>query len=273
MRVEVQPFLKWAGGKRWLSKALTPYLELGRGRYIEPFLGSGAVFFYHQPAKAVLSDANAELIDCYLAIKDNPEGVEGELAKLSARPPSDHYYAIRSEKPRATEAAAARLIYLNRTCWNGLYRVNLAGEFNVPKGTKDAIILPSDNFKAISKLLLQADVRSCDFADPINQASKGDVIFADPPYTVAHNNNGFVKYNKDIFSWSDLIRLAECLSSAAERGALVVATNADHSEVRNLYDGAFSTRAISRASVIAADSSNRRKTTELFITNLKVGHE
>ena len=260
------PFLKWAGGKRWLSEALASVVEPCRGTYFEPFLGSGAVYFHHLPARAILSDTNSELIECYEAIKFEPKAVQRELAKLAQKDPGDSYYDIRSSKPRSRAKRAARFLYLNRTCWNGLYRVNLKGEFNVPRGTKTQILLPSDNFTATSAALANAELLSADFEVMIDRAGAGDVIFADPPYTVAHNLNGFVKYNQQIFSWSDQIRLAEALGRAAMRGATVISTNADHPEVVALYEANFETRAVERASVIAAASENRRRTTELLIS-------
>jgi DNA adenine methylase len=266
-----QPFLKWAGGKRWLAERLAPAFAELLGTYLEPFLGSGAVFFRYTPKKAVLSDANAELIECYLRIKDDHAGVEGALRELAKKSPDDAYYDVRQSRPETPNERAARFLYLNRTCWNGLYRVNLRGEFNVPRGTKTDILLPTDDFSAVSAALQHAEIRSNDFSEIIESAKSGDLIFADPPYTVAHNTNGFIKYNQNIFSWSDQKRLAECLVQAAKRGAIVIATNADHPEVRDLYRDFEHCLSLSRASVIAASASNRRSTTELLVTNGNLG--
>ncbi|MDK2746683.1 MAG: Dam family site-specific DNA-(adenine-N6)-methyltransferase [Brevundimonas sp.] len=267
----IAPFLKWAGGKRWLSERLTPAFEALKGAYIEPFLGSGAVFFRHLPINAVLSDANPDLIECYLAVRDDPTGVSTELAALSKRPPDDSYYDVRASKPNSSAGRAARFLFLNRTCWNGLYRVNLKGEFNVPRGTKSQILLPSDNFVRVSEALQSATLNVADFEESIAAAVEGDLIFADPPYTVAHNLNGFIKYNQKIFSWEDQQRLARALTSASTRGVAVIATNADHPDVRTLYEGFEHLSSLDRASVIAAASQNRKRTTELFVSNAHAG--
>lgn len=266
-----QPFLKWAGGKRWLAERLAPAFASLEGTYREPFVGSGAVFFRYVPERAALSDANAELIECYLQIKSDPVGVELALAALAQKAPDKDYYEIRRSRPRTSNARVARFLYLNRTCWNGLYRVNLKGDFNVPRGTKNDIILPTDDFSAISNALTNADLKVADFAENIDAAVAGDLIFADPPYTVAHNTNGFVKYNQTIFSWADQKRLAERLIAAADRGVTVIATNADHPEVKELYEAFPYSLSLSRSSVIAASATNRRITTELFVTNSRLG--
>lgn len=261
------PFLKWAGGKRWLSASLAPIVAQCRGTYFEPFLGSGAVFFHHQPRQAVLSDANAELIECYVAIRDEPSAVQQALKRLAGKDPETSYYDVRKSRPRSVAGRAARFLYLNRTCWNGLYRVNLKGEFNVPRGTKTQILLPDEDFFVFSAVLQSCRISACDFEESIDAAKDGDLIFADPPYTVAHNLNGFVKYNQQIFSWCDQKRLAAALIRASRRGVMVISTNADHPEVLALYRNHFSTDSVARSSVIAAASSNRRRTTELLILN------
>ena len=264
---EVLPFLKWAGGKRWLSASLAPVIAKCQGTYFEPFLGSAAVFFFSRPKNAVLSDVNEELIECYKSIRDCPKGVQAELDKLAELDPSLSYYDIRSSRPVLPCEKAARFLYLNRTCWNGLYRVNLKGEFNVPRGSKTQIIMPKDDFEQISKILKGTKIQLADFEKIIEKAGSGDIVFADPPYTVAHNSNGFIKYNQKIFSWDDQQRLAQSLISAAFRGAKIISTNADHPEILKLYKQHFDASPICRASIIAASSSNRRQTTELLISN------
>jgi len=160
------------------------------------------------------------------------------------------------------------MIYLNRTCFNGIYRVNKNGEFNVPRGTKDAVLMETDNFKAIAEQLRGADLRVADFEELVDEAVEDDLVFADPPYTVRHNLNGFVKYNEVLFSWADQERLARALRRAASRGAKIVATNANHHSVRCLYSSwDFLTRSASRFSQISADGSSRRQFEELIITS------
>lgn len=263
----LKPFLKWAGGKRWLARDLSEHFDGFSGTYVEPFLGSGAIFFHFQPESSILSDMNSELITTYLAIRDSHELVRNELQNHANRHSETYYYEIRSEQPSRPHEIAARLIYLNRTCWNGLYRVNRKGQFNVPIGTKDTVIDPSESFSDIAKALSKASIRKNDFEETIDLAKEGDLIFADPPYTVAHNNNGFVKYNETIFSWDDQVRLAEALQRASKRGCRVISTNAAHDDLKALYQDNFHVNEIARHTVISGQNKGRKVTAELFVTN------
>jgi DNA adenine methylase Dam len=145
----LEPFLKWAGGKRWLVKRHLDSIPVSYNRYIEPFLGSAAMFFFLEPREAILADLNPELIAAYSAIKYNWKGVALLLASYQRWHCKAFYYDIRNSQPPSESARVARFIYLNRTCWNGLYRVNLRGEFNVPKGTKENVVLKADNFRRV----------------------------------------------------------------------------------------------------------------------------
>ena len=265
MSSAISPFLKWAGGKRWLP--LRPEFAVPpiKGRYIEPFLGGGAVFFHCRPRLALLSDLNSELINTYIAIRDDWRSVVERLAVHQELHSDEYYYDVRSSKPNSKIERASRFIYLNRTCWNGLYRENLNGMFNVPRGTKNRVILPEDNFEEVSSRLQTAEIKVSDFEESVAQAGQGDFIFLDPPYTTAHNNNGFIKYNEAIFTWEDQVRLKDCACRAAERGARVVITNADHESLRELYRDAGTIRSIDRASVISGANLGRGRTSELLI--------
>ena len=265
MSQNIQPFLKWAGGKRWLVSQHSSIFPLSFKRYIEPFLGSGAVFFSLQPQEAILADVNCELIACYTAIKNDWQLVEHELAKHHRAHSKDYYYKIRAYRPINLHKKAARFIYLNRTCWNGLYRVNLDGQFNVPIGTKNAVLTEADNFPVLSALLKNADISASDFEPIVDKAKRGDLLFVDPPYTVKHNLNGFIKYNERLFTWNDQIRLRDSLLRATGRGAHVVLTNANHESVRELYKSDFDLMIATRHSVIAADPSKRKKCEELIV--------
>lgn len=262
-----QPFLKWAGGKRWLTAGYSGLFPKNFGCYFEPFLGGGAAYFSLRPSSAFLSDINAELIDCYIAVREDWQIVQELLAEHHKKHSKEHYYEIRQNKPVNLVEKAARFIYLNRTCWNALYRVNRKGEFNVPIGTKTNVLLGSDDFEGVSKLLHGATITSEDFEEIIDQAKAGDLIFADPPYTVKHNFNGFVKYNEQMFRWEDQERLSRCLIRASKRGCLIVSTNAHHPSIIELYENDFSLTPVIRSSVIAADSSNRGRYEELVIKN------
>jgi len=261
----VKPFLKWAGGKRWFVAKHAELLPKQFNRYIEPFLGSGAVFFHLQPEWALLGDSNGELIATYIALKENWSLVYRHLEEHQIRHSREYYYSIRNSQPENPVSCAARFIYLNRTCWNGLYRVNQSGVFNVPKGTKSSVIFEDDSFDRISEALQGAELHSCDFEELIDMAKDGDLVFVDPPYTVRHNHNAFIKYNEKLFSWADQERLALALKRAKNRGASVVSTNANHQSVRDLYLDTFKTLVVSRNSLISSKVETRTKYEELII--------
>lgn len=258
----MKPFIKWAGGKRWLVSHPNFELPSFSGRYIEPFLGGGAVFFHLKPKSAILADVNPRLIEVYKAVRDDWEKVERELQRMQKLHCKEFYYQERARKRRAPYAKAAQFIYLNRTCWNGLYRENLKGEFNVPIGTKSKVIFEDEDFLEISNLLRNAEIMACDFEETISHAQKGDLVFIDPPYTTAHNLNGFVKYNQRIFQWEDQVRLRESVLGAAERGARVVLTNADHESIHDLYLGLGKYISMGRASLISGSGKHRGATSE-----------
>lgn len=264
---KVLPFLKWAGGKRWLADSYTHLFPETYGCYFEAFLGSGAVFFSLRPEIAVLADANKELIECYSAIRDQWQAVVAQLKIHHRHHSKQYYYEVRKSEPRLPSTRAARFIYLNRTCWNGLYRVNLKGDFNVPIGTKNNVLLDTDNFEELSNILRDIELVASDFETVIERANSGDLIFADPPYTVRHNFNGFVKYNEKIFHWDDQVRLRDCLKRASDRGCLILLTNANHPSILNLYRDDFDIITLERSSVIAAKSVHRGKYEELVIKN------
>lgn len=261
------PFLKWPGGKRWLIGQFSKYFSSQiKGRYIEPFLGSGAVFFHLTPQNALLSDTNDDLITAYQSIKMNWQDVRCILTKYHQLHDKAYYYEIRDSKPQDIIEKAARFIYLNRTCFNGIYRVNKNGKFNVPIGTKSKVILDSDNFEAWAKILKNTQLSCEDFEVAINKAQKEDFIFADPPYTIRHNHNGFIKYNEKLFSWDDQIRLRDALIRAKTRGAHILVTNANHECVKTLYQKGFEHFTLSRFSSISANRINRNTFEELIIT-------
>ena len=259
------PFLKWAGGKRWLSSNYPEIIPREFGQYIEPFLGGGAIFFDLVPKCAILSDVNDELISTYQAIRDDWQAVQTALNRHQRSHSKNYFYEERDRIRRKLHEKGAQFLYLNRTCWNGLYRVNLQGKFNVPKGTKTNVILPTDDFQSVSDALKTATLLSADFEDVIENAASGDFIFIDPPYTVKHNVNGFIKYNEKIFRWEDQIRLASAVARAANRNVKILITNADHKSIRSLYRDVGYLKKLSRFSVLAGDKNSRGKTTELAI--------
>lgn len=262
----LKPFVKWPGGKRWLTARYPSLFNLTEGaRYFEPFVGGAAVFAHLRPKKALLSDSVEELVSTYNAVRENPSRVQELLARHGERHSRHYYYMVRDSVPTDEAHVAARFLYLNRTCFNGMYRVNRMGKFNVPIGTRTNVLFPDDDFHAWSELLRSASVLVADYSTVLPGVQRGDFVFADPPYTVRHNMNGFRKYNESLFSWTDQIRLASLLVAAATRGANVVVTNANHPEVSSLYPASFKRRAIRRRSTIAASRDKRGVFEELIL--------
>ncbi|MDB5201349.1 MAG: hypothetical protein JWQ27_758 [Ferruginibacter sp.] len=262
----VLPFLKWPGGKRWFVKKYSDLLPLDYNTYLEPFLGSGAVFFHLKPTRAILSDLNPDVIAAYSSIKTDFKFIKRSLQYHQRKHNEDYYYQVRKKKTISECQQGSKMLYLNRTCFNGIYRVNQNGEFNVPIGSKEKVLLDTDDFESISKLLQSAQIFKSDFEFVIDKAKSGDFVFADPPYTVRHNLNGFIKYNEQLFSWADQERLASSLLRAKNRGAKIVLTNANHSSIKELYEGfGFHLRVVSRYSSIAASGADRKQFEELVI--------
>lgn len=258
------PLLKWPGGKRSLVGSLLEYVPVEFEKYFEPFFGGGALFFALEPESAVISDLNEELINCYRVVRDDPAGLIKVLKTF--KNDEENYYVIRGYKPRTEVRRAARLLYLTRLSFNGIHRVNLKGEFNVPYGRKTHLqSLDEAAIYAASTALQGAEILIGDFEAATATAGAGDLVYFDPPYTVAHANNGFVKYNERIFSWSDQVRLAAHARVLASRGCAVIVSNADHESVRDLYRD-IPVEIVSRYSVISAAKEHRRMITEsLFV--------
>lgn len=265
---QLSPFVKWPGGKRWLVASHAKwFFPKPFRRYCEPFLGSGAIFVALAPKKALLSDLNDHLITTFRAVRDDPASVEKLLCQHQLQHCREHYYATRAATPTSTPAIAARFIYLNRTCFNGIYRVNRkTGRFNVPMGDRTTVIFDTDDFHMWSQQLGNAEIQVCDFEESIAHCSRGDALFLDPPYTVQHNRNGFVRYNESLFSWDDQRRLAAAATCAAQRGVHVIITNAAHPSVSRLYPEALFRRTqINRNSSVSAHHKGRGSFTELLL--------
>jgi DNA adenine methylase len=237
-----------------------------RGTYYEPFLGGGAVFFRFQPARAVLSDINPELINTYLAVQRNPDGIIGKLKKLEVS--EKEYYRIRSSIPRGLLNQAARVLYLNRTAFGGIYRLNQVGHFNVPYGGGERtpnLLWDEEILVRASKALAGAVIKQSDFERVLDAAREGDVVYCDPTYTVTHDSNCFVRYNERNFAWADQLRLAAAASRAVKRGAAVLVSNAHHQALLELYAGAKAW-VLARTSCVSRDVLKRRRVREyLFI--------
>jgi len=260
----ILPFLKWAGGKRWLVKYSAELIPDFSGKYLEPFLGSGAIFFHLKPKAALLSDKNHQLIETYKAIQSDWRPVLAKLKEHHRKHSKEYYYSVRKSSPRKTHTKAAKFIYLNRTCWNGLYRVNLQGDFNVPVGSKKNVILDTDDFEAISESISGVDFQSGDFEQVLRKAGPDDFVFVDPPYTVKHNHNGFIKYNETLFSWSDQVRLRKSIDLAVARGAKILVSNADHPSIQDLY-GDYEQISLDRLNVLSGKAEFRGRYAERLI--------
>lgn len=208
-----RPFLKWAGGKSKLIPQIRIYLPEPHTckKYYEPFLGGGAVFFYLQPCAAILTDVNSELIATYNCVKDNLEDLIAQLKIHAYHHSKEYYYTLRETKVKTDLEQAARLIYLNKTCFNGLYRVNSKGKFNVPLGRyKNPNICPIDLLLSASDGLQSAQIKQADFSDVLNHAtSSDDFVFFDPPYHPISSTSYFTTYSRNSFSKDDQIRLRD----------------------------------------------------------------
>ena len=236
------PFLRWAGGKRWLSKKLAPLLSERlehNNIYFEPFLGSGAMFFEINPKNAILSDLNKDLIITFNSVSTRIEDIIHKLRKI--QPTETSYYALRTKRPRTNTNKAVRFIFLNRNCYGGLYRENKKGRFNVPFGGSDRNhfnICDNGTLRDASEQLKNnVAIVACDFSETISQACGGDIIYCDPTYRKV-NRQSFDRYGKNIFDWNDQIRLSKLALEAYNRNALVIISNASCMGIRRLYPNA-----------------------------------
>ena len=243
---EAKPFLKWAGGKRQLLAAYAPLYPARSsiGGYHEPFLGSGAVFFQVQkllwPRRITLSDSNRELIGAFTAVRDQVEEVIRELEHHQRRHAKAHFYEVRDRLARELfpAARAARLIYLNRTCFNGLYRVNSKGHFNVPMGRyQRPTILDAAALRAASASLGGTDLRAGHFAEVLDRARARDFIYFDPPYVPVSATADFTAYTKGSFGERDQADLARVYRELDARGCKLMLSNSDTPVARQLYAG------------------------------------
>lgn len=255
----VKPILKWAGGKTQLLDELLPRVPSSYGRYIEPFFGGGALFFALLPDDAIIADSNPELINVYRQVADNVDEVIEHLSQyVNTR---DEFYSVRSLdwESLSKADAAARTIFLNRTCYNGLYRVNKKGGFNVPYGRySNPKICDSEALRAASTALKRAQIVCGDYFLVLDHyAQTGDFVFLDPPYLPISENADFKRYTKEQFYKEDHIELAKMVKRLHERGCYVVLTNSNHPLVHELY-GAYDIDIVSTKRHISCNGSNRK---------------
>lgn len=260
-------FLKWAGGKNWFVKHQSHRLPTNYQRYIDPFVGGGSLYFYLEPTQAIINDVNGELVTTYRAIQQDWQRVERKLREHSRRHSEAYYYQVRDMRPRQAYSIAARMIYLNRTCFNGIYRVNREGKYNVPIGSPHPVITNADRFQERSRVLQGTVINQGDFEPIIDQAMAGDFLFCDPPYAVLEETR-FVSYTRNEFNWNDQIRLRDALVRAQQRNVMIIMTNVNHPAVRALYEdiNGFDLDEVSRYSSISGTSGGRQQYSELIVS-------
>jgi DNA adenine methylase len=268
-----QPFVKWAGGKSQILSQIMAAIPKKFGRYYEPFIGGGALFLSLRPDEATISDANFELINAYHVIKDDTDSLLTELRILQKQRISRTFYnKYRGLDPESLTPPkrAARFILLNKTCFNGLYRVNRRGVFNVPFGkyTRMPRLYDENNLVAIHNLLEKVDVMCSSYEIPLQRARRGDFVYLDPPYSPEPEATGFTSYTKESFSASDQKRLASKFKELDRRGCLLILSNSNTSIVRELYAQYRSTTlAVEADRMINCVGSERRGYTELVVLN------
>jgi DNA adenine methylase len=263
------PFLKWAGGKIQFLKKYEDFLPDREriGRYFEPFIGSAAVYFHLQPSNATLSDINQKLIDVYRVVQQDVDNLI-EALKVHKNQKA-YYYRVRKMKPEKMTLVdqAARLIFLNKTCYNGLYRENSKGEFNVPFGRyKNPTICDEDRLRTASCALTGVQLKAVDFEAAVETAEAGDFIYFDPPYVPLNATSNFTSYNKYGFSHEDQERLAETFRRLDKLGCYVMLSNSSAPVVWDLYEG-FQFERIKARRSINSKADGRGPVTELLITN------
>jgi DNA adenine methylase len=279
----VRPFLKWAGGKRQLAPMIIPeiqkYAPKGKNRYYEPFIGAGAILLTLQPKKAVINDTNAELINCYEVIRDSVEDLIELLKDHKIKNSEDYYYEVR-EKDREPEfistrtkaERAARIIYLNKTCYNGLFRVNSQGQFNVPFGRyKNPNVLDEAVLRGVSRYLKenQVDIFNLDFEDATKTAGKGDFIYLDPPYDPVSDTASFTGYDVNGFNKHEQERLRDVVNGLTDKGCKILLSNACTDFILDLYQDTkrYKIDRIPANRAINSNALKRGKIEEVLIKN------
>ena len=273
-----KPFVKWAGGKRQLIPILNQNLPESFGTYYEPFIGGGALLFHiltdKNGQKCSISDLNSDLVLAYTTIRDRVDSLIASLKnheKNYQKNSESYYYSIRESNPRSEIEKTSRLIFLNRTCFNGLYRVNSKGKFNVPLGKySNPNIVNEENLHAVSNILQSSriSIKCRDFEAVLRDAKKGDLVYFDPPYQPTSATANFTSYTNKDFTYDDLTRLAELCLKLDSRGCNVLLSNSDSKEVADIF--AKNTWKITRIEANRSINSNYKKRTghfELLIKN------
>ncbi|WP_129778914.1 DNA adenine methylase [Peristeroidobacter soli] len=262
----VTPILRWAGSKRKILPVLADFWKPSYRRYVEPFAGSAALFFKLQPEKALLGDINSALMEAYEVIRERPDDVHRAVSAIERT--EREYYRVRDRSSSRLKAfgRAVRFVYLNRYCFNGIYRTNRDGHFNVPFAhKKPGVIPPIEDFRRSAALLQSAALKAGDFGEVLSAVQANDFVYVDPPYAV-ESRRVFREYDRREFSKRDLERLAAHLSTMDRKGAAFVVSYADCREARELFSR-WSIRRIAVRRHIAGFVSARRNAIELLVTN------
>ncbi len=273
MKKDVPTVVKWAGGKKQLLEQFKPLFPKKIKRYYEPFIGGGAVAFYiiknYKPQNVVLSDTNEELINAYNVIKNDVEELIKILKKYKIKHNKNTYYKVRLQDPTllSETSKASRFIYLNKTCFNGLYRVNLKGEFNVPMGQyNNPSICSENNLRELSKLLKNVDIKLMSFEEILKYRKKGDFVYFDPPYYPLKKGKSFTTYQKGGFLDEEQKLLAEIFKKLDKKGCKVMLSNSDTKFIKNLYKD-YKINFVKATRMINCDATKRGKVKEVVVTN------
>ena len=274
---EPKPFVKWAGGKRQLMSELEKNFPTKFGTYLEPFLGGGAVMFdllaKNYNLKCNISDLNSDLVLAYVTIRDRLEKLIESLENHSKNYHKDstgYYYEVRNQEPKNQIEKVSRLLFLNKTCFNGLYRVNSKGKFNVPLGRyTNPNIVNKENLHAVSKTLQSSKIKiSCrDFSSIIKDAKKGDFVYFDPPYQPVSDTANFTSYTHRDFTEDDLERLADLANQLNSKGCNVMLSNSNSKTVKKLFSSVWKIKEIRANRAINSNSQKRTGHKEIIIKN------
>ena len=271
LQQETYPIVKWVGGKRQLMFELLKNMPENYNRYFEPFIGGGALFFYLQPDNAYISDMNEELINLYQVVRDNVDELVADLQKHDIS--KEYFMEIRNiDRTEEYEnwsdvQKASRFIYLNRTCFNGMYRVNSKGEFNVPFGHyKNPRILDENNLINCSNLLQRTEIKHADFSEILKKVKKGDFVYFDPPYVPLSETSSFTSYTKDGFDMDMQFKLRDVCDELDTMGVKFLLSNSDTKLVNELYEN-YNIKKVFASRQINANADGRGKITEVLVRN------
>ena len=276
--VTPKPFVKWAGGKRQLIPILNENLPKSFGTYYEPFIGGGALLFHmlteRDGQKCSISDLNSDLVLAYTTIRDRIDDLISSLKsheKNYRKDSKSYYYSVRESNPRSEIEKTSRLLFLNRTCFNGLYRVNSKGKFNVPLGRyTNPNIVNEDNLRSVSNILQasKVSIKCRDFGAVLRDAKKGDLVYFDPPYQPVSDTANFTSYTNKDFTDKDLERLADLCNKLDSKGCKVLLSNSDSKQVSDMFSAKpWKVNKIQANRSINSNSSKRTGHFELLIKN------